>query len=267
MSITKVQVAPNNVDDAQLLAEALPDLKERTGVETMITDGGYGGETSDAALQAQQVQLIQTAIRGLQPNPERLHLSDFDLQSNEQGRPISLTCPGGQTVLVTRARHSGWQARFDPAVCAACPFQKEGRCRAKPQKRDPRYLLAFTTKESQAAHRRKAYLAHKGDGHNLRSAVEATMRSVKHAFPAGKLPVRGQFRVTCMMIASAATTNVRRIQRYLDAKTKRENEQKKASNKQECAQGQLSVSFFASLRAIWKAQIWPFSDQSLCLGC
>jgi hypothetical protein len=265
--ITKVQVAPNNVDDAQLLAEALPDLKERTGVETMITDGGYGGETSDAALQAQQVQLIQTAIRGLQPNPERLHLSDFDLQSNEQGRPISLTCPQGQTVLVTRARHSGWQARFDPAVCAACPFQKEGRCRAKPQKRDPRYLLAFTTKESQAAHRRKAYLAHKGDGHNLRSAVEATMRSVKHAFPAGKLPVRGQFRVTCMMIASAATTNVRRIQRYLDAKTKRENEQKKASNEQECAQGQLSVSFFVALEAIWKAFIRPFLLHSLCLGC
>jgi hypothetical protein len=265
--ITKVQVAPNNVDDAQLLAEALPDLKERTGVETLITDGGYGGETSDAALQAQKVQLIQTAIRGLQPNPEKLHLSDFELQSNEQGRPISLTCPGGQTVLVTRARQSGWQARFDPGGCAACPFQKEGRCRAKPQKRDPRYLLAFTDKESQAAQRRKAYLAHKGDRHNLRSAVEATMRSVKHAFPAGKLPVRWQFSVTCMMIASAATTNVRRIQRYLDAKTKRENEQKKTSNEQECAQGQLSVSFFTSLKAIWKAQIWPFSFRSLCLGC
>ena len=265
--ITKVQVAPNNVDDAQLLAEALPELKERTGVETMITDGGYGGETSDAALQSQGVQLIQTAIRGLQPNPETLHLSDFERQADEQGRPNHLTCPGGQTVLVTRARHSGWQARFDPVLCAACPFQIAGRCRAKPQKRDPRFMLAFTDKESQAAQRRKAYLAHQGDGHNLRSAVEATMRSMKHAFPAGKLPVRGQFRVTCLMIASAATTNVRRIQRYLEAKTKRENEQKKASNEQECAQGQLSVSFFASLKAIWKALIWPFSLRSLCLGC
>jgi hypothetical protein len=43
----------------------------------------------------------------------------------------------------------------------------------------------------------------------------AFMRSVKNAFPAGKLPVHGQFRVTCMAIASAVTTNVRRIQRYL----------------------------------------------------
>lgn len=265
--ITKVQVAPNNVDDTQLLAEALPDLKERTGVETLITDGGYGGEISDAALQAQVVQLVQTAIRGLQPNPEKLHLSDFEVQSNEQGRSITLTCPRGQTVLVTSARTSGWQARFDPVICAACPFHQEGRCRAKPQKRDPRYLLAFTTKEIQTANRRKAYLAHKGDGHNLRSAVEATMRSVKHAFPAGKLPVRGKFRVTCMMIASAATTNVRRIQRYLVAKTKLENEKRKASEGQECTKGQPAISFFVALEAIWQARIRPFSLQSLCLGC
>jgi hypothetical protein len=264
--ITKVQVAPNNVDDAQLLAEALPDLKERTGVETMITDGGYGGETSDAALQSQGVRLIQTAIRGVRPNPEKLHLSDFELQTNEQGRPVRLTCPGGQIVFVTHARHTGWQARFDPVLCAACPFQKEGRCRARPQKRDPRYLLSFTAKESQAAQRRKAYLAHKGDGHNLRSAVEATMRSVKHAFPAGKLPVRGQFRVTCMMIAAAATTNVRRIQRYLEAKTKRGNGLKTASNEQECAQGR-PLFLFAPLKAIWNAKITPFSFQSLFWGC
>jgi len=44
--------------------------------------------------------------------------------------------------------------------------------------------------------------------------VEATVRQVKHPFPAGKLPVRGQFRVTCMVIGSAIMSNIRRIQRY-----------------------------------------------------
>jgi hypothetical protein len=265
--ITKVQVAPNNVDDTQLLAEALPNLKERTGVETMITDGGYGGESSDAALQEQGVKLVQSAIRGLQPNPDQFQLSDFDLKSDPQGHPITLTCPNGQTVIVTPTRSHNWQARFDPAICVTCPFQQVGRCRTQPQKRDPHYLLAFTAQEILTAGRRKAYLVHKGDGHNLRSAVEATMRSVKHAFPAGKLPVRGKFRVTCMIIASAATTNVRRIQRYLVAKTKPENEQKMASKEQECAQGQPDVSFFASLKAIWKDLLMPFSLQLLCLEC
>jgi hypothetical protein len=265
--ITKVQVAPNNVDDGQLLAEALPNLKERTGVETMFTDGGYGGESSDPALQEQEVKLIQTAIRGLQPNPDQLHLSDFELKSDTQAHPLTLTCPNGQTVIVTPTRTHNWQARFNPAICAACPFQQAGRCPAQPQKRDPRYLLAFTPQEILTAERRKAYLAHKGDGHNLRSAVEATMRSVKHAFPAGKLPVRGQFRVTCMTIAAAATTNVRRIQRYLVAKTKLENKQKQASQEQDCAQDQPNVSFSASLKAFWNGFTAPFSLQLLCLQC
>jgi hypothetical protein len=121
---------------------------------------------------------------------------------------------------VTPGRTTGWQAHFDPSLCSTCPFQLEECCRTQPQKRDPRYLLTFTTQEVRSARRRQAYRAHRGDSHNLRSAVEATLRSVKHPFPAGKLPVRGQFRVTCMAIVSAATANVRRIQRYRMAKLK-----------------------------------------------
>ena len=218
--ITKVQVAPNNVDDGQLLAEALPNLKERTEVDTLVTDGGYGGEVSDEALQEQNVALIQTAIRGAQPNPSQFNLSDFDVQPDENDKPNTITCPQGQTVSVLPGRTTGWQARFDPEICSQCPFQLDGRCRTQLHKSDPHYLLTFTTHEVRAAKRRKNYRAHQDHSHNLRSAVEATVRSVKHPFPAGKLPVRGQFRVTCMAIASAATTNVRRIQRYLTAKMK-----------------------------------------------
>jgi hypothetical protein len=81
--ITKVQVAPNNVDDGQLLAEALPNLKARTDLDTLVTDGGFGSEVSDAALQEQDVVLIQTAIRGAQPNPDKFTLADFDIQQDE----------------------------------------------------------------------------------------------------------------------------------------------------------------------------------------
>jgi hypothetical protein len=239
--ITKVQVAPNNVDDGQLLAEALPNLKERTALETMITDGGYGSEVSDDVLREQEVTLIQTAIRGAQPSADKFSLSDFVIEQNEKGDPNLLTCPQGHSVPVLAGRTTGWQVRFDPSLCAACPFQENGRCRTQPQKRDPRYLLTFTTHEMRAAQRRKNYLAHQDHSHNLRSAVEATVRSVKHPFPAGKLPVRGQFRVTCMAIASAATTNVRRIQRYLISKMK---QAEAAKSLQSEAVPATAVSFF-----------------------
>ena len=245
--ITKVQVAPNNVDDAQLLAEALPNLKERTDLATIISDGGFGGEASDKALQeAATITHIQTAIRGAQPDPDKFNLSDFDIQQDEAGKPTTLTCPQGQTVPVTPGRTTGWQARFDPLICATCPFQQDGRCRTQPQKRDRRYLLSFTTKQIRAAQRRKTYLAHRGDSHNLRSAVEATVRSVKHPFPAGKLPVRGQFRIACLMIASAATANVRRIQRCLATKIKVEQVANGPRSEPNRLPDAAVVSFFAS---------------------
>lgn len=253
--ITKVQVAPNNVDDGQLLAEALPNLKERTALETMITDGGYGSKVSDEALQKQEVTLIQTAIRGAQPATDKLSLSDFGVEQNEKGDPTLLTCPQGHAAPVLAGRTTGWQARFDSSLCAACPFQGNGRCRAKPQKRDPRYLLTFTTHEMRAAQRRKNYLAHQDHSHNLRSAVEATVRSVKHPFPAGKLPVRGQFRVTCMAIASAATANVRRIQRYLICKMK---QAEAAKSLQSDAAPAAVVSFFV-FSARWLRSRLAFS--------
>lgn len=216
--ITKVQVTPNNVDDSQLLAEALPNLQERTDLDTLLTDGGFGGEASDIALDAQDVKLIQTAIRGPKLNSHQLHLADFDVHFDPQGFPSDIVCPYGQKVPITPGRTTGLHARFDPEICAACPLHLEGRCRTRPQKRDPRYLLAFTPKQVQAAQRRKHFLEHQDDDQNLRAAVEATVRSVKHPFRAGKLPVRGQFRVSCMMIASAIHVNVRRICRYRNDK-------------------------------------------------
>lgn len=212
--ITKVQVAPNNVDDSQLLANALPNLQERTDLDTLLTDGGFGGEASDTALDGQDVKLIQTAIRGPKPDSHQFHLADFEIHVDPQGAPSDIICPYGQKVPITPGRTTGLQARFDPETCAACPFHQEGRCRAQPQKRDRRYLLAFTPKQVRAAQRRKDFLQHQDHGQNLRASVEATVRSVKHPFRAGKLPVRGQFRVTCLVIASAIHVNVRRICRF-----------------------------------------------------
>lgn len=212
--ITKVQVEPNNVDDDQMLADALPNLKKRTDIKKAIVDGGYGSEASDKLAEELDVELIPTAIRGPKLDPDKFHLADFDVQQDQEGTPTRITCPQGQTVDVKLARTMGWQGRFDVEICSTCPFQQSGSCQAKQQTRDLRLVLSFTLKELRAARRRKAYLAHNNDEHNLRAAAEATMRSSKLSFPAGKLPVRGKLRMTSMMIASTLHVNMRRIWRY-----------------------------------------------------
>ena len=212
-----MQTAPNATDDSQLLAEALPNLKKRTGVHTIHTDGGHGGPISDIVLREKQVEHIQTAIRGRIPNPQKLHLSDFVLKFNPEGKPLKATCPQGQTISVQSSSHKkAFVAHFDADACAACPFAEI--CTTQPGKRDPRRHLRFTQAQAHAADRRRRTCEQQQEGRNLRAAVEATIRSLKHPFPAGKLPVRGQFRIGCMLIGSAAMTNIRRIHRCLKAR-------------------------------------------------
>jgi len=220
--VTKVQVEPNNVDDTKLLAEALPELTERTDLDTLYTDGSYSSPEMDKTLAEEQVELIQTAIRGRKPSSEKLHLSDFEIKQTEEGKPTEITCPQGQHVKVHPSnRRKSFVAHFELDVCQTCPFA--AACPAKPGKRDPRRHLRFTQAQAHVAQRRKRNKIHLEESRNLRAAVEATIRQVKHPFPAGKLPVRGQFRVTCMVIGSGIMSNIRRIQRYRALKMQKTN--------------------------------------------
>ncbi len=263
--ITKVQIAPNTTDDSQLLAEALPDLKARTDLDTLYTDGGHGGPQADVVLQEHQVEHIQTAIRGREPNPEKLHLADFTIQPNENGKPVKATCPQGQTVSVhTTSQQKAFVAHFDPTVCQTCPLVE--RCPARAGKRDERHHLRFTLSEAQMAERRRRSREYQKEGRNLRAAVESTVRSVKHPFPAGKLPVRGRFRVACLVIGSAAVANLRRIHRYLHAKMEVEEQQKKAAERQRSAQEGAGTSIFSFAKAILAAFLGQLQLQRVTIS-
>jgi hypothetical protein len=248
--ITKVQLAPNNTDDDQMLAEALPNLKERTEVDEMNTDGGYGGSKSDPVLAKLNVELIQSAIRGRNPDPEKPHLADFDIQLGEGSKPRQVICPGGQKVSVRpSSQQKSYVACFEQSQCQECPLFKESKCLAQPGKQsDKRLRLRFTLADAQASQRRRRSKESKRKSGNLRAAVEATVRSVKLPFPEAQLPVRGQFRVTCMLIGSAAIANVRRIQRYLQAKLQEEMKQNNVQDAQDCAPDTLAPSFLLSAR-------------------
>jgi len=263
--ITKVQIAPNNIDDSQLLAEALPNLEARTNLKTIITDGGHGSPKTDVVLEEHHVEHIQTAIRGRNPDPNKLHLSDFIIKINNDGKPVKVTCPEEQTVAAqTSSQKKAFVAHFASEVCQNCPLVD--RCPTRPGKRDGRYHLRFTRSEAHSSERRRRSQEYSKEGRNLRAAVEATMRSVKHPFPAGKLPIRGRFRVACMMIGSAAVSNVRRIQRYLEVKMREEKQQNKTSNEMETVQQQHGDSFIVIAKSALETFSVLLKLSKLCLN-
>ena len=221
--VLKVQVEPNTCEDAQMLADALPELKKRTDVNKMHTDGGYSSEAVDEAMAEMGIDQVQTAIKGAKPDPDTLRLEDFQWEISEQGKPKSVTCPNGvQAQVITGRSKDRYLAYFSQKDCAGCPFAAD--CPAKPLKRRAKRALRFSAQQQHVARRRQLSAQARESGQNLRAAVEATVRSVKHPFRNGKVPVRGQPRMSMLIIASAVMTNVRRICRYLQDKNKPENE-------------------------------------------
>lgn len=255
--IVKVQTESNNTDDAAMLDEALPELKERTGVEKVYTDGGYNSSAVDDTMREQEVEQIQTAIRGRKPSEEKLSMDDFEWETTADGRPEEVTCPNRQQVAVTpgRKKHR-YRAAFDADDCENCPYLEQ--CRTQPLKRTPERVLRCSQQEVNVALRRQRSAEARASGRNPRAAVEATMRSLKHPFGNGKVPVRGKPRVSVVMIASAAMSNVRRIHRYLAkrrederAEEARKRERERTECEQQTPRDFLSVGFLlAKLRSI-----------------
>ena len=179
----------------------------------MWIDGGYTGPDAEKAMREQEVEHRTTAIRGGKPSSEddQLKLEEFEWETDKEGKPVKVSCPGDQEVEVVAGRKDGrFVAEFDEELCAVCPFSD--RCPAKALKRRPVRVLRINTRAVQVAKMRQEQKQNRKEG-NIRTAVEATVRSVIHPFGGHlcKLPVRGIIRNTQMITCSTMMVNLRRI--------------------------------------------------------
>lgn len=123
-------------------------------------------------------------------------------------------------------------------------------CPARPGKKRPSFRLTFRASQIAVAKRRRKMRQSIQEGRNHRAAIEGTVREVKHPYPTGKLPVRGLFRMTCIMVCSAAKTNILRIHHYWEEKRKEERKKLAAEMGAKDAPEQPGISFSVFLKAI-----------------
>lgn len=221
--LTKIQVAPNTTDDETLLVAAVPELHARAALAELHIDGGYNGSQATATATDCGVTLHPTAIRGGQPNPEAVTLAEFTWTAAAD-TPAQVTCPHAQTAPLQPGRQPDrYLADFPAETCAACPLRE--RCPTHPLQQRPVRVLRVAQRQIAVARLRQDCDATRNAGPpHLRPAVEATMRSLTHPFgdERHQLPVRGQRRVTMVMIAAGVMVNLRRIWRYRQAPREQE---------------------------------------------
>ena len=214
--IVKVQLEPNVTDDEQMLVDALPNLMERTDVNELYTDGGYNGPALDEALDETPIEHFPSAIRGGRTPKGFLSLTDFEWETDDDGQPFTLTCPQGQVIPVESGRaEQRFIARPDAQTCDSCPLLALCPMRPQGNQRTPVLYLDHRTIQVALKRLRAATFSQNG---NLRAAVEATVRSVKHPFRHGKVLVRGLFRVSCVVLSSAIMVNARRLHKLVTEK-------------------------------------------------
>jgi hypothetical protein len=213
--IDQVQVAANQVSDIELLKAGIMRLKERTGVEMVVTDGGYVSPTVDGVLGAQQVRQITTGLTGSLPDHDggRVAFSDFAISLDSQGEVVQVTCPAGQPAQVEPAASGkSYRLTFAAQICQDCPFFVQGQCPVVAK--CDNFGFTLPKDRAQSAHRRWRFEHHKQEARNLRTAVEASVFQLKHKWAKGKVRVRGLFRVTLTVLGAAFSLNLRRIDAY-----------------------------------------------------
>ena len=235
-----------------MLAEALPDLIERTDVNQVYTDGAYNSPAVDDIMREHQIEQIQTAIRGRKPPRDKLGLEDFTWKTNADGKPQTVTCPHGQHVPVTPGcKAHRFCATFQAPDCESCPGVEQ--CPTKRLKRKAERVLRFSQHQVDLALRRQRSARARASGHDLRAAVEATVRSVKHPFGNGKVPVRGKPRVSMAILGSALMSNLWRIHRYLVDRNQPSTADEVAEKRTESVDQRPAFSFLSSAQAILRS--------------
>lgn len=261
--IVLTQTAENRTADTKLIEAALPELKSRTDLEKLVTDGGYVGANVDQAMREQAVEHISTALTGVLPDHQegKLAISDFAMELDADGTVTQATCPAGQEATIyLSAKGKSCRLRFAPAVCQTCAFFQQGQCPIEAQRKQTVFSLTVPKDRALSSQRRRLFERCKEEARALRPAVEGTVFQVKHALRGGKLRVRGLFRVGWAFTCSALAVNLRRINRYENDRQRGKFTSKKTR----------AAAFFAisnPVAALWASFHRLLTGFRLCFSC
>jgi hypothetical protein len=206
--LTDISVYTNNTADETILIERIPQIKARTGLEQMITDGGFSGEKAETACQEESVTLIPTEVKGRKLAEDEISLAQFNYETN-----LLITCPEGQSPLeqINKPEKNHYIVHFAKEICAVCPQVEH--CLVRSGKKF--FSLIYNDRQLLLS-RRRQQLGEETYRNlcRLRPAVEGTVSQFKRKARDGKLRIRLINRIRNSAILMAIGINFSRLWKY-----------------------------------------------------
>ena len=204
--ITDYAVKPNNVNDADILTERLPAIKENTGCEDMYVDGAFHSEGLHETADENGVELHLTNMAGTKPTM-KLPVSEFEIDKDTN---IITRCPGGYAPTRAGVSNSQTSAHFPREACASCELREQ--CHSKEQSKD--CVVRITIKAVEAGREREAIKEGKVENTSKRAGIEGTNSALKRKGQ-DKLDVRGKTKSTIVSGLKVSAQNIKRFIKYM----------------------------------------------------
>jgi IS5 family transposase len=127
--ITAVEVTPANVDDSTQFQGLVEGHQHNAGMpEAVATDSGYNSGENRRRLSEDGIKdfIMPPTAKGHRQG--MFSATDFEVEFDEEGRPLKVTCPAGRVAEDGRwqKEKDGWRFYFTKGQCEGCPYRK--RC-------------------------------------------------------------------------------------------------------------------------------------------
>ena len=202
------QLEQNNYSDSQFLKDSLERNGSQEEGSVVVTDGAYFGEENSRLSQKQNINLVTTAITGIEV-PEIY--ADFLL--NEEGTRV-VKCPAGHTPKSSCYSKGGGghiYVSFPREQCMNCPHKEQ--CRVKVHKKVCSLTISATAQFRARAKRmmgtEELHLLAR-----LRNGVETLPSILRRIYHTDRMPVRGCIRSRFFFGCKIAALNVRKLFTY-----------------------------------------------------
>lgn len=155
--VTHVEVLAGNTDDSEALRTVVAGHVANVGEkpDEVVTDSKYSSGDNRAYLASEEITDYMAAPSPKGSKQGKFSTTDFAMEFDETGKPVTAVCPAGQLAEAPRWKkeNHNWVFQFKKAQCEGCPLRE--RCSKQKRGRqlsvDQHYELTEQARTRQAS--------------------------------------------------------------------------------------------------------------------